>query len=150
MYLVVYPALILTCTVCILAVSLHLGENKNKAIDQAKFLFLIASLCPGGVLNLTCVTSDNSLLWSVITSSYTESRFVTTYDTVKQQTKLKFSSFTFSRIQTNNSSVLTSTLLLENVTTYFNGTMINCTSVSSMQTLMSHTIRIVTTGMLVL
>lgn len=103
-------------------------------------------MCPGGVLNLTCATSDESLRWNVVTSSYNESRSVTNLDNVALTQQIK-SSFTISRIQTNNSSVVASTLLLENVTIYFDGAMINCISGSSMQTLSTHTIRIVTAGM---
>ena len=93
-------------------------------------------LCPGGQHTLVCSTNHIFLVWSVRTTRQPLLHEMRTIPSSGQSPvitpiRVNSASMTFSRDSPNMALPLMSTMTIENVNSYLEGTMINCTGRNS-------------------
>ena len=107
------------------------------------------TVCSGKQLEVTCQTNGSVLSWSIHVPQFSEGTnkaiFETDPDNVTEVVFLGGIPFQFTKTVTLNSPLMSAVVVDGvNVTSYLNGTMVNCTGVN--QTLMSTTILVIGNG----
>ena len=89
--------------------------------------------CPGGSETLTCSTNYTFLEWNISSFRQTETRSISYFDQnlVVQSIMMDSAKLTFSRVSSPGALPLVSTMMIMNITSNLEGTIITCTGLNS-------------------